>query len=242
MTPIPTPAAPAATSAKSEEDAAQGRTLVARVVWTKGTFNASMPGDAVKRELKRDSKIYMNDTLSTGPDSQAQIVFTDESNMTFRPSTEMYINQYNYNPKTKPAEKKTTGKYVMDLVTGGFRTITGWVAKNNPDDYSVNTPVATIGVRGTEFSIVYEKGQGVSLKREAGKPCVKNNGQNSTTKCLDDKNKYAQVANANTSPVVTIQQPAVFQTDVEVVPVSFSGAAPGTGGSSGGGGGGFCIQ
>ena len=240
---ITTPATqPADQAAQKPEEKLEDRVMVARVVWVKGMFTASMPGSTEKRELKTASYVYMNDTLKTGADSEGQIVFTDNSNMGFRPNTELYINQYNYDPKAKEAAK-SKGSYVMDLITGGFRTITGMVAKDNPDEYKVNTPVATIGVRGTEFSVVYEKDKGIFVKRIKGKPCVKNNGKGSTELCLDAKNKYAQVENADSAPKVLVQDPDVFSVEVEIIPVAFAYILNnGGGGDAGGGGGGFCIQ
>jgi hypothetical protein len=42
----------------------------------------------------------------------------------------------------------------LNLVSGGLRVITGAMAKTNPENYKVRTPVALMGVRGTEFSIM----------------------------------------------------------------------------------------
>jgi hypothetical protein len=36
------------------------------------------------------------------------------------------------------------------LVKGSFRSITGWIGKNNPARYKIITPTATAGVRGTD--------------------------------------------------------------------------------------------
>lgn len=239
------PATPEASAAKPEASAQQeekdpvDRKLVARVVWLKGGFIATSPGSQEKRALKTGSHIFMNDTLVTDEKGEAQIVFTDNSTVTFRPDTNFYINEYNYNPKGGKAGKKSAGKYVMDLIKGGFRTVTGLVAKNNPNDYEVNTPVATIGVRGTEFSVVIAKNGELFVKRYKGEPCVANKEKaKSTAMCLDEKKKYAQVATAGSDPVALASEPNVFNVDVEVVPVTFTSIDNGGGGS----GSGFCIQ
>jgi hypothetical protein len=281
-----TPAAttpPAATQAdanqnlveKKQETIPEGKKLVARVVWVKGGFNALMPGSTEKRPLKLAANIYMNDTLVTDKDSEAQIIFTDNSTMTFRPDTKLYINEYNYVPKAQQqkAEKKSAGKYILDLVTGGFRTVTGMVAKENPNDYAVNTPVATIGVRGTEYSLVYKQGQDLYIKRYTGEPCMVNDATKGGGKkgvvektnvggggaaaagkgnevCLDEIKQYGYVTDTNTNPVAIVQQPEVFRTDVEIVPVKFketgdfgSVTSPGKNiDGSGPGSSGFCIQ
>ena len=261
---------------KKQETIPEGKKLVARVVWVKGGFNAILPGGTEKRPLKLAANIYMNDTLVTDKDSEAQIIFTDNSTMTFRPDTKLYINEYNYEPKAqqKKSEKKSAGKYILDLVTGGFRTVTGMVAKENPNDYAVNTPVATIGVRGTEYSLVYKYGEDLYIKRYTGEPCMVNDatkglaGKKGAAEktnaggggaaaagkgnevCLDEIKQYGYVSDTNTNPVAIVEQPEVFRTDVEIVPVKFketgdfgSVKTPGQNiDGSGSGSSGFCIQ
>jgi len=42
----------------------------------------------------------------------------------------------------------------FSLLKGGFRSISGLIGKINHDEYQVTTPVATIGVRGTDYLVV----------------------------------------------------------------------------------------
>lgn len=207
-------------------------TPVGKVVWIKGTFKAIMPNQEL-RILQRGSIIYLHDTLLTEKDSEAQIIFTDNSLMSFRPDTRLYIGQYQYNPRAK-----SRWKYVMQLIEGGFRTITGLIARQRPNDYQINTPVATIGVRGTDFSIYYRDGQ-LYIARYAGIPCV-------GALCLSAAVPYAHVPAPGAAPVPLTERPDVFKMKEEITPVKmepFSGgggggvAGPTTGTVSG-----FCIQ
>lgn len=244
-----TTAAATDTEKKAEENS--DRKIVAHVVWVKGTFYATVPGSEEKRTLKPSSNIFMNDTLITGTGSEAEIVFSDNTLMTFRAASKFYINQYNYAPKGKAkTEDKSVGTYIMDLIEGGFRTITGVIAKENPDNYQVNTPVATIGVRGTEYSVVYTKDGQLYVKRYKGVPCVTNPNakEKKEAVCLNKKDKYAEVADASGNPEVVAKEPNVFDVDVEVIPVLYAdnsvGFCPlaGCGSGEGDGGSGFCIQ
>lgn len=218
---------------------------VGRVVWIKGSFKAVAPNKE-ERILQKASVVYQGDTLITNQSSQAQIVFTDNTLMTFREGTQFHIDQYEYKPNKK---KGSVGKYVMSLIEGGFRTITGLIAKRNPDDYQVVTPVATIGVRGTDYAVYFHKGE-LYVGYYDGAPCVK--GQQGGRVCLDNQTKYASVSGPNMVAVPMSMQPVVFQERLEVVPAKiepFSGpGAPssGTGSSdatpSGGAASSFCIQ
>jgi len=251
-TPAQVVSAPSA-EAQAEKSATplKDRQLVAHVVWVKGTFYATSPGGEEKRVLKASGNVYMNDTLVTEAGSEAEIVYTDNSLMTFREDTKLYINEYNYQPQAKKGgEGKTVGRYVVDLIEGGFRTITGYIAKDHPDNYQVNTPVATIGVRGTEFSVVYSKNGQLIVKRYKGIPCITKvtaTKEKVNPLCLDEKNKYAVADSTTAQPRFVVQEPDVMTVDVEVIPVTFSNTPQGFCGMSGCGntGGnvsGFCIQ
>jgi hypothetical protein len=121
----------------------------------------------------------------------------------------------------------------MNLIEGGFRTITGAIAKQNPGDYQVNTPVATIGVRGTDYAAVVKSGQ-LSMAFYAGAPCMKNK---EGSLCLSSAVPYGAVS-FGAAPVALKQTPAVFQEKLEIVPAKISpftggggtGPAPKTGG------------
>ena len=43
---------------------------------------------------------------------------------------------------------------IFSLLKGGFRSISGLIGKINHDEYQVSTPVATIGIRGTDYLVV----------------------------------------------------------------------------------------
>jgi hypothetical protein len=225
-----TPAAPVANTSSANNNtnvtAVQLPVPVGKVVWIKGNLKAVAPNQE-ERLLKKDSILYLKDTLVTDDKSQAQIVFTDDTLMTFREGTTFYINQYAFNQSQKG---KSAGKYVMDLIEGGFRTITGLIAKNNPDNYQVNTPVATIGVRGTDYAVYFRKGQ-MFVGYYEGKPCVTGSGDKKKEKvlCLDKSVQYAEVGDTGI-PVPTNIQPAVFRETLEIVPAKITPftAAPGT--------------
>lgn len=205
---------------------------VGRVIWIKGLFKATTPNKEV-RTLQKASIIYLNDTLETDANSQAQIAFTDNSLMTFRPSTIFYIDQYDLQSSSSSGGvTKTAGKYIMNLIQGGFRTITGLIAKNSPDNYRVNTPVATIGVRGTDYTIAYENGQ-LYVGHYAGIPCVTSGAG---TLCLSQTIKYANVPSKGAMPIQLKVQPTVFKeqlkiTPAKVAPFTGPGSTPPKGGA-----------
>lgn len=211
-------------------------TPVGRVVWIKGALKAVMPNKE-ERILQKMSVIYLKDVLITDAKSEAQIVFTDNSLVSFYPNTQFAVDQYTY---TKKQKSGSVGKYVMNLIAGGFRTITGLIAKNNPNDYEVNTPVATIGVRGTDYAI-YIKNNQLFVGYYNGKPCVTGKNKTHTTLCLDEKTKYAKVDGLN-EPVPLSQQPDVFLEKLEIIKATIAGFGQSVGSGGGGPITSFCIS
>lgn len=100
-------------------------------------------GDVCRGEVKlsQGSEVSEGDTITTTARSFAVIQFSDGGVVTVRPSSQLVIEKYN----SDEAE--------LNLIQGGLRIVTGAMAKSNPENYRVNTPVALMGVRGTEFSI-----------------------------------------------------------------------------------------
>jgi len=125
----------------SEVFAAEAKGLV---VASRGTVIAT--GSADSRELKQGDEIFVDDEIITGPKSFAVVQFLDGAKVTIKPDSELVIEDYVYNGNS--GDKAT-----LSLVSGGLRVITGAMAKSNPENYKLKTPVALMGVRGTEFAI-----------------------------------------------------------------------------------------
>ena len=115
------------------------------VVASRGEVIALSNGGS--RELKQGEFIYVNDEIMTSNRSFAVLQFEDGAKVTVRPDSTLIIETYLYNGDAGDAAE-------LNLVSGGLRVITGAMAKNNPENYKVRTPVALMGVRGTEFSIM----------------------------------------------------------------------------------------
>jgi len=115
------------------------------VVASRGEVIALSNGGS--RELKQGDFIYVNDEILTSGRSFAVLQFSDGAKVTVRPDSTLIIEQYLY-------AGNDNDEATLNLVSGGLRVITGAMAKSNPENYKVRTPVALMGVRGTEFSIM----------------------------------------------------------------------------------------
>ena len=101
-------------------------------------------------KLSTGYKIYFCDTILVKAQSNAQILLLDETALTVGEKSELTIDEFIYDPKSK------IGKIVSNIKIGTVRVITGEISKKNPDNLEVNVPTGSIGARGTEFVVVTE--------------------------------------------------------------------------------------
>ncbi len=124
------------------------------VVFAKGEVSAErQPPEA----LVKGDAIRTNDTVVTGDASRAQLLMLDGAKVAIRPNSRLRIEEFSYTPPAAPGATITssTDKSVMNLVKGGFRTITGAIGKQNETDYEVRTAVGVLGIRGTDYTAVF---------------------------------------------------------------------------------------
>lgn len=126
-----------------------GYCAAAKVEFVIGNVTAT-GGDGQPRILTKGLEINSGDTIKTAEKGRAQLRFGDGGYISLQPNTVFRVDEYSYNGKTDGSEK---GFY--SLVKGGLRAITGAIGHVNKSNYRVNTPVATIGIRGTEFLAQY---------------------------------------------------------------------------------------
>jgi len=152
-------------SCQMEEDTLQKgsaiikKEVIARVVEIKGLVEASNTEHVTqeRRPLAVGAPLYSADTLISEQDAYAVIVFKDKGRMTLESNSQFAIKEYRFN---EIGEENTA---LYNLVTGGMRVLTGHIGKADEQAYSINTPVATIGIRGTGFDLL-DRGQGLSSK------------------------------------------------------------------------------
>ena len=91
-----------------------------QVIMSRGDVNAlRAQGEQPLQQiaLKRRSPVFQRDTLTTGANGKAQIRFQDGGLVALKPSSRLQVARY------QPSEKGPD--VVMELIEGGFRTLTG---------------------------------------------------------------------------------------------------------------------
>ena len=118
--------------------------VAGKVLAVKGNVSAQSDSKAA-RKLINGADLYVGDTVVTEAGSYAVVEFIDGARATVRPNSQLVVSKYAYG--------STDDGAVLKLVKGGLRALSGAIAKDNPENFKVQTNVATLGVRGTEFDI-----------------------------------------------------------------------------------------
>ena len=106
------------------------------------------------RALVVGSDVHANDVVRTADESVAQLVFLDNTNLSIGPKSSVTLDRFVYDPD------RSTGKVVVRTTRGIFRFVTG---SQPPQNYTITTPIATIGVRGTVFDLLVEANRIVAV-------------------------------------------------------------------------------
>lgn len=98
----------------------------------------------------RGTSLEMNDTVITAR-ARAELTFEDKTNVKITEQSRLVIDDFVYDPK------KGTGKLAMKVALGTARYASGQIAKTSPQNVAVQTPTATVAVRGTDFSMTVDE-------------------------------------------------------------------------------------
>ena len=90
-------------------------------------------------------QLVLGDVLSTGATGALGVILRDDTVLSLGPSTETRIEQFAF----EPAEQKLA--MVLRVSRGLIEYLSGRISKLSPGSVRIETPVATLGVRGTRL-------------------------------------------------------------------------------------------
>ena len=120
-------------------------------------------------QAKVGDPVYVGDVVKTGADGRLGINFTDGSSFNLSSNARMALDEFVYDPNG------TSNSTLFNLTKGTFTFVAGNSAKTG--SMKVDTPVATMGIRGTtprveisddgtvKFSTLIEEGKSKLTKR-----------------------------------------------------------------------------
>jgi hypothetical protein len=97
-----------------------------------------------------NSDIETMDTVVTAK-AKLGIIFEDNTKVNITEQSKLVIDDFVYDAK------KTTGKLALKVALGTVRYASGQIAKHDPQNVGIQTPTATVAVRGTDFSMTVDE-------------------------------------------------------------------------------------
>lgn len=183
-----------------------------------GRVSAAAPSGEI-RDLIKGGPVYPGEVIITASSSYVNIEFSDGGRVLLRPESRFSIERYQYaGGQAAPAAGQPAPQEsaFFRLLKGGFRAVSGLIGHTRRDDYAVQTPVATIGIRGTDYEVRYCAGDcgdvtpapqdGLYAGVQSGAIALTNPGGTSTTAA----GQYVFIAGSNRGGVpLTIRPPAL---------------------------------
>ena len=118
-----------------------GPLKIGEVIKLEGTADSLQTGGS-KTELKLGDPVFQGDVVSTGAGSKMGISFSDGTLFSLSENARIVLNELIYNPN-----QSDDNSMVFNLVQGTFVFAAGALAKSG--DMKIDTPVGTMGIRGT---------------------------------------------------------------------------------------------
>jgi hypothetical protein len=129
---------------------------------------ASTKGTVGEQRLAVGMKVFLGDLVKTDSGGEAQILFNDGTRMVVGPNSELMLDDFVFRSGA------TENKFIVRALNGAFRFITGGAQK---DAYLIQTPSATIGVRGTIFDFTVSSTETNLLLLHGGANVCGNDGK-----------------------------------------------------------------
>jgi len=137
------------------------RALVGTVSLVLGKATIESGSPTLSRTLKPGSQVRVHDRIVTSTSGHVHIRFVDDALLSVRPDSRLEITRYDYD-----AERPALSAVKFDLIEGVTRAISGKAAKAARQRFRLNTPIAAIGVRGTDFTVSAKAGSTRALVNE----------------------------------------------------------------------------
>lgn len=115
-----------------------------------------LSADGTRRTVERGTHLRVGDQMETSPGGHVHLRFIDGARVSVRPGSRLQVDSY-----SNPSDPSDRSGIRFRLSEGVIRSITGQWGEIAKDKFRLNTPVAAIGVKGTDF-VVRSEGDGTA--------------------------------------------------------------------------------
>ena len=133
--------------------------------------------------------VFLNESVRSNPDSKANLLLKDNTNLTVGPGSTIKLDEFVYAGPQKP------GTITLNMAKGTLRFITGYANKRA---YTILTPTAALGVRGTILRVEVTPGETKVINEEGTAiVCLRQNNEYVTVEELRRRCRGREVEQAN---------------------------------------------
>jgi len=158
---------------------------------------ASIQRDKTTLSGAKGAGVELNDSIKTQA-GKIGITFEDNTKVQVNENSRLVIDDFVYDPKSK------SGKLGAKIALGTVRYASGQIAKNSPQNVALNTPSATISVRGADFTAsVDELGQSTIILL----PSCPDDRKTRTVKDIEANCKTGEISVETDAGIVILNQP-----------------------------------
>lgn len=104
--------------------------------------------DGSRQSLRRGADVMVGDRIETSANGHVHVRFIDNAAVSVRPESVLEVQSYRYD-----AQQPQLNEVRLRLEQGTSRSISGAATEVDKSRFRLNTPIAAIGVRGTDFIV-----------------------------------------------------------------------------------------
>lgn len=148
--------------------AAEADRGIGKVIALRGSAEIAAADGSI-RSLALASALEIGEKITTGPRGRIQILFNDNTIISLGPRSELVIEEYQWDGGNTPGRMKSV------ISEGVFRVLGGSITRSAPENFTTETPSATIGIRGSMYAgsvrdgalqVVFQGGKGIFVRNQ----------------------------------------------------------------------------
>ena len=113
--------------------------------------------DGTRVSVAIGDPVFLGDVVQSGPEGAVGIVLLDETTFSMAANGRIVLDEMIYDPGSQ------SGAVSLSILQGIFTFVSGQVAKTDPGAMTLETPVATIGIRGTQAGVDYGDAESLTV-------------------------------------------------------------------------------
>lgn len=100
-----------------------------------------------ERPAQVGAPVYEGDRVATRAGAALGLTLLDGTQLSVGPDSSVTVQTFRFDSTTRE------GSLLVDIARGALRMVSGLIARQDPQSVAINTPTATIGIRGTDFLV-----------------------------------------------------------------------------------------